>query len=439
LNQLAKIRDLVVIARTSMLQYAEDPLPIPEIAKALKVATVMECSVRYANGRVLITAQLIDGRTGGHLWSDEFNRDLTDVFAVQAEVAEQIALAMQVELLPDEQARIENRPTESAEAYQYYLHALSLPDWVVFPDYLPAYIHLLERSIMADPNFADAYAALAHGYRVRGDRDLSVEYAQKAIEISPTMGRAYDELGYSWGSYYARQDEALAAAERAAELSPNDPWILTNYSAHLAETTGDYSEAIRLGKRALAVDPKGELPCPCGGVNGRLGFIYLRAGDLEAAARHLKEAIKLEPDVYLLYLNLATVEYLNGDLESAKKNLNHALQILPSGGTYRIGYAAHLYGLLGEREQAVKILARQEEAIARRGGDIWRPLGWAALGTRDRVRALEEWTMTVDGYLLEDKSVSLGRISRFRDNWLNDPILEEPDFLELRRRLGFSG
>ena len=82
LNQLAKIRDLVVIARTSMLQYAEDPLPIPEIAKALKVATVMECSVRYANGRVLITAQLIDGRTGGHLWSDEFNRDLTDVFAV---------------------------------------------------------------------------------------------------------------------------------------------------------------------------------------------------------------------------------------------------------------------------------------------------------------------------------------------------------------------
>ncbi len=113
LKQLAKISDLVVIARTSVMQYEEDPPPIPEIAKALNVGTVMEGSVRYASGRVLITAQLIDGQTGAHLWSDEFNRELTDVFAVQAEVAGHIATAMQVQLLPDELARIENRPTDS--------------------------------------------------------------------------------------------------------------------------------------------------------------------------------------------------------------------------------------------------------------------------------------------------------------------------------------
>ncbi|MDH3673562.1 MAG: adenylyl cyclase, partial [Gammaproteobacteria bacterium] len=107
LNQLGKIRDLAVIARTSVMQYKQDPLPIPEIAKALNVETVMEGSVRYADGRVLITAQLIDGRTGRHLWSDEFNRELADLFAVQAEVAQRIATALQVQLLPEEQARIE--------------------------------------------------------------------------------------------------------------------------------------------------------------------------------------------------------------------------------------------------------------------------------------------------------------------------------------------
>ncbi len=152
LNQLAKISDLVVIARTSVMQYEKNPPPIPEIAKVLNVEMVMEGSVRYASGRVLITAQLIDGRTGAHLWSDEFNRDLADVFAVQAEVAEHIATAMQVQLLPDERVRIENRPTESTEAYQHYLHALSLPAPFIFPQYMSAQRESLERAIAADPD-----------------------------------------------------------------------------------------------------------------------------------------------------------------------------------------------------------------------------------------------------------------------------------------------
>ena len=146
LNQLAKISDLIVIARTSVMQYEEDPPPIHEIAKALNVESIMEGSVRYADGRVLISAQLIDGRTGGHLWSDEFNRELTDVFAVQAEVAQQIAMALQAQLLPDELARIENRPTESTEAYQHYLHALSMPPTARYPEYVPAHIESLKRA-----------------------------------------------------------------------------------------------------------------------------------------------------------------------------------------------------------------------------------------------------------------------------------------------------
>ena len=146
LNQLAKIRDLTVMSRTSVMQYEQDPPPIPEIAGALNVETVLEGSVRYANGRVLITAQLIDGSTGRHLWSDEFNRELADIFAVQAEVARRIAAALEVQLLPDEQARIETRATESIEAYQHYLHAMSLPNFLIFPEYGPAFIESIKRA-----------------------------------------------------------------------------------------------------------------------------------------------------------------------------------------------------------------------------------------------------------------------------------------------------
>jgi TolB-like protein/Tfp pilus assembly protein PilF len=433
LNQLAKIHDLVVISRTSVMQYDNDRPPIPEIAEALNVATIMEGSVRYADGRVLITAQLIDGQTDAHLWSDEFNRDLADVFAVQAEVAEHIAMAMQVQLLPEEQARIANRPTASTEAYQHYLHALSFPSPFIFPQYMSAKRESLERAIAADPDFAEAYMELAWDYYSERKRDIAVEYAQKAIELDPTLGRAFLVLGIIYEQFYVRQDEARAAYKRAAELGPNDPFILMSHGRRSAEQSGEYAEAIRSGERAVAIDPNDA------GLHDQLGFIYLRAGDLPEAVRYISEAIRLDPGVYLDYLNLATVEYLNGDLSVTRENLDRAVQIMASGSTQRVGYLGYLYGLLGEPDKAANLLARLEELNTDRQSDNQLPLGWAVLGTGDKERALRQWTITVNGYLEENRRVSPGRISRFRDNWLNDPMLEEPEFLELRRRLGYKG
>jgi len=434
LNQLAKISGLIVISRTSVMQYEENRPPIPEIAEALNVATVMEGSVRYADGRVLITAQLIDGKTDAHLWSDEFDRELVDVFAIQAEVAKQIATAMRVQLLPDELSRIENRGTESAEAYQHYLHAQSLPNPQIRPEYLPSIIGSLERAIAADPEYAEAYAALAWAYYTGGlEPDLVIEEtALKAIELEPTVDGAYSVLGIVYSNYYARQEEASAAYERAVELSPGDPFNLTGYAYYLAKKGGDYTEAIRLGERAMAIDPTNAF------AHHRLGFIYMHARDLAAASRNMREAIRLNPGNYLAYLNLGFVEYLSGDSRAAKENLDHAVSIMSPRATYRADYIVYLYGLLGDAEQAAKLLSRLEEIYGEAERPIGRSLDWAVLGIRDKERALREWTMTVDGYLEENEGVPIGRITRFRDNWLNDPMLEEPEFLELRRRLGFK-
>jgi len=298
---------------------------------------------------------------------------------------------------------------------------------------MPAYIESLDRAIAADPQFAEAYAALAFGYYAARERDIAIDYAQKAIELDPTIARPYLTLGLIYEQYYVRQEEAHAAYERAVELSPNDPFILINHGRRQAELSGDYAQTIRSGQRAVAIDPKDA------NLHNHLGFIYLRAGDLPAAARHIREGIRLGTGSYLGYLDLATVEYLNGNRSAARENLDRAEQIMASGATQRVGYIAYLYGLLGGSDQASKLLARLEESNTYRQRQNQLRLGWAVLGTGDKERALREWTITVDGYLEENLRVAPGRISRFRDNWLNDPILEQPEFLELRRQLGFSG
>lgn len=432
LNQLGQFSDLFVIASASVMQYANDPPPIPEIAKALNVEVVMTGSVRYADGRVLITAQLIEGRTGRQIWSKEYRRELTDVFAVQGEVAEQIAMAMQVQLIPEERARVEKRPTESEKAYQHYLYALSLSNWAVAPEIWDAYTQSLERAIVEDPDFAEAYALLSYTYAVRGDTDIAIRYANKAIELEPTVATAYRTLGDIDADYFARQDRSREALKRSVELSPNDAANLSYYAYRLSDDGGDFSEAIRLLKRSVAIDPTSAE------ANFRLGYVLMLSGDLSSASTYLSKALSVEPN-YANLLNMATFQYLDGNHASALDNLNRALQLMSSRAVFRVDYLAYLYGLLGEPAKAAELVAHFQEIFGDKERQAGRTLGWGILGTRDKDRALREWTDTVNAYIDDDQPVSPGRISRFRENWLNDPMLEEPEFLELRRRLGFTG
>ncbi len=128
LNELANIKGMNVISRTAMLRYADGTTPIPQIAEELRVETVMEGSVQYANGRVLVTAQLIDPTTNAHLWSENYDREFADIFAIQADIATQIAIAMRTQLSADERLRIAKQMTSSPEAYALYLRAMELAD-----------------------------------------------------------------------------------------------------------------------------------------------------------------------------------------------------------------------------------------------------------------------------------------------------------------------
>jgi len=227
LNQLAKLSALNVIARTTMRQYENTDKSILEIAEELNVETVMEGSVRrYADGRVLVTVQLIDPETNAHLWSESYNREFADVFAIQAEIAMNIANALEAEFSLEELTN-GRLPTSSAEAYALYLRAID-----VFDDGdLQAVPSTLNRAIALDPGFANAYALMARYYAEQllsgaaGNNPneverLALENADLALSLDPTVAFAHLALG-QLHQLNGRAEDALASYRRAVNLSPD--------------------------------------------------------------------------------------------------------------------------------------------------------------------------------------------------------------------------
>ncbi len=434
LNQLAKIQDLSIIARTSVLPYENNPMPVPEIAEALNVEMVMEGSVRYADDRVLITAQLIDGRTGSHLWSEEFNRTLTDIFAIQAEIATRIAMELETQLSTAEQESLSVRPTESQAAYALYLRALETMSFNEDSSVAHA-----EQAIALDENFALAYAVKARvlGYNYAGEvaraaresteaalavaSDLEgqvIEAAERALELDPTLGLAHAALGVMHTRRW-RRDEAAAAFAKAYELTPNDTEVLNWYSFFYS-LTNRFDDSIDMALRAVELDPQGSIR--------ELADAYFFAGRFDAAAA-IHEARFADDDPFLGgYEAYAEIEAARGNSAVALENL--AIQeTLDPGGSGRHARAAYVYSRLGQGEDA----ARKFEGLQQLSpSPIHLAIGHLSVGNTDEaLRLLRE--------LAESELPSPGTWLTvvLKTNLYNDPVLERPEFVEVRSRLGF--
>jgi len=205
LNQLTKLRFLRVLSRTTMQQYLGTRKGASEIASELNVDTIMEGSVRYADGRVLVTTQLVDGDTDENLWSHSYEHAFSNIFAIQSDIAMNVAQALQAELLPDERERVHRPPTSSVRAYDFYLSATALY-WQQTPTASPQAIADVEQAIALDPGFALAWALRADAHLVAGffdpsnaakHREIGMESARRAVEIDPTLGRPYASLGFA--------------------------------------------------------------------------------------------------------------------------------------------------------------------------------------------------------------------------------------------------
>jgi TolB-like protein/class 3 adenylate cyclase/Tfp pilus assembly protein PilF len=269
LTNLAKVADLKVISRTSVMQYKSAATRnLPEIAQQLGVAHVLEGSVQRAGNRVRVSAQLIDARSDAHLWAERYDRDLADVFAIQSEIAKTIADQLQAKISPSEKAAIEKAPTTDLAAFDLYERAKALWADVTDPlhakEKLPQAAQLLDEAVARDPQFLLAWCLLSrvHGalYWTGHDHtparlDLANVAVQTALRLQPEAGEAHRALATYY--YYGFRDYARARSELAIARStlPNDAEVFL-YTGLIDRREGHWEEATRNMERALELDPR---------------------------------------------------------------------------------------------------------------------------------------------------------------------------------------
>ena len=301
LNSLARINELQVSARTSSFYFKGKDAELSTIAHKLNVASVLEGSVRRAGTTVRITAQLNNAITGFHLWSQTYDRDLSDVLKLQTEIAAAVAAALKVTLLGDVGAKIELGGTRNSTAFDAYLRGSNpLSNTVGDAAGLQAAIAAFTEAIRLDPDYALAFAdrALALGRyasengadsaSVRAGLDKAVNDARRAIKLAPELAEGYRALAYveSATQQYAQASEAI---ERALALAPGNAQALSQYS-RFAAFMGRADTGIAVGRRAVALDPLNS------NTHFNLGFaLYLARRYVEAMAA-LDGALALEPD-----------------------------------------------------------------------------------------------------------------------------------------------
>ena len=421
--QLTKIRSLKVISRASVMRYKRREPSLQEIAATLGVGTLLDGSVRRAGNQVRIVAQLVDVADDQPLWSETYDRKLTDIFAIQTDVALEIASALEAELSPAERRRIHREPTDSLQAYQAYLqgrfwYGRYTNDGIkkgleyfnqaiaVDSEYALAYVGIamayaeiavgqdlgeikpeeahrrarqaVETALRIDPELGEAHSMLGllsftHDFDwVRAESEFKL-----ALELSPGSADIYDHYGWLCGSM-ERWDEALALVKHAEEL---DPLMHRSDVASTLVRAGRYEEALASAKHAVTFDPQH------GRSNSTLGWALIKLGRIDEGLASLERAVSANPGnaMYLSQLGQAYAETGN------RTRAHEVLRVLEDLARQRYVspyHLAYVYTGLGDAERALDLL---ERAYGERAGSVYGIKGsflFAPLRSHPRFKAL---------------------------------------------------
>jgi TolB-like protein/DNA-binding winged helix-turn-helix (wHTH) protein/Flp pilus assembly protein TadD len=440
LNELAKVRDLHAMARTSVLRYADGQTPISQIAEDLNVQTVMEGTVQYADGRVRISVRLLDAVSGTPLWSEIYDREFTDIFAIQMDIAHRIASALRANLTPRDKEMLAEKPTQSFEAYAAYLRAIGVGVLEGGLDTTPeqsAAIHQsLDQALTLDPNFAIVYALKARDYAysmarlvrcsdeqtVTARDELARENAEKALALDAKCGMAHAALAvahrFAW-----RDKEARLAFNSALDLNPRDPRVLRDVAFfHLFR--GNYDTAFEVAREIAEIEPL------LG--NYLIAWALMLLGKFEDAIDACQRVLSLQPDFSLAHQLHGFVMLSKGDKATAVEALRLSEELGYKSSVYAIAQTGFAYQILGYREDARRIF-EQIEILAQEY--IVTDAAWALeyLAVEDQDKALRSLSRAAD-QSSAGEDISAATIAT---NFFSAPVLEQPEFLELRRRLGF--
>jgi adenylate cyclase len=367
LTDLSKVSSLFVVARNTSFTYKGRHVDVPQVAQRLNVSHVLEGSVRKAGGRVRITAQLIDGRTGGHVWAERYDRNLDDIFALQDEISQAIVKALKLKLLPTEKQAIENRGTSNVAAYDIYLRGRQLIRREKETESRAA-AEMFRQAVRLDSTFAAAYAGLAQilALMIFRKQELAKTMLAEARQASERALALAPELAEAWVSraivhMVAREFEDSARAyERAIALDPR------SFDAHyfygrFHVTQGDHARAIEQYEQAIEIDPDNYLPMTLAiQENQAVGDASSVRRAIERAWAAIERRLAMDPDDSAAYDHGAGVLMLLGRVEESRQFSERAIALRPDDGATHYN-AACCAALAKNYERSLDLLERAVE------------------------------------------------------------------------------
>jgi TolB-like protein/Flp pilus assembly protein TadD len=433
LTRLAKVADLKVISRTSTQRFKSAPSDLRDIAKQLGVMHILEGSVQKANDQVRVNVQLINAATAAHLWADTYDRKLTDIFAVESEIAKSIADALQAKLSSSAEHVLASRPTEDPEAHELYLKGRYFWNRRTGANLQKA-VGYFERAIEKDPRYALAYSGLADchvllpvypelGTYPRDEMPKALTAAHKAVELDDTLAEAHTSLGRALASDL-QLSAAISEFKRAIELNPSYA-TAHQWFGECLQSRGRVKDALAELKRAQEVDPLSLVN------NALVGFALDTVGQSDEAIAQLRRTIELDPSFANSHALLGNVLEHQGNLEEAVVEYEKANSL--NADPINLAQLARAYFLVGRKAEAqqlwdkLKSLSQQQYVPAYSMAVVQ-----LAFGDKDEaIRLLEK---SFEDHAPFDSS-DLGWI--LIDHRL-DPLRSDPRFENLITRI-FSG
>jgi eukaryotic-like serine/threonine-protein kinase len=383
--QLSKINDLKVISRTSVMQYKELKKNVRDIGKELGVATVLEGSVRRSGNKVRVVAQLIDATNEGHLWADTYDKEMTQVFAIQSDVAQRIAAALQAKLSLAEKGRIDKKQTEDTEAYQLYLKGRFYWNKRRVEDLKKA-IEYFSQATEKDPGYALAYAGLASAFVLLPQHGLPLpdewyakarNAATKALEIDSSLAEAHAVLGLIANDHEFDWAGAESHYRRAIELDPGYPTAHQWYAATL-QYVGRFDQALSEARRAHELDPLSLI------INYGLADALYMMRHYDEATRQYESTLALDPTFPWAHLGLASLYQVQGRYDQAIAECE-SMEHVAGNSPLSLVYLARAYAMAGRRTDAQRIL-NELLPLAQRGSALTCGIGevYYSLGNKDK-------------------------------------------------------
>jgi serine/threonine-protein kinase len=418
LTRLAKVADLKVISRTSTQHFKSAPDNLPQIAKQLGVAHIVEGSVQKSNDQVRVNVQLINALTDAHLWAETYDRKLTDIFTVESEIAKTIADTLQARLTGSEKNSIAKTPTVDPEAYELYLRGKFFAEKRTGAD-LRKSIEYYDQSIAKDPGYPLAYVGLADSHLLltaygatstKEEASPARAALKKALALDDSLAQAHASSGLL-ATLELDLNRAISELERAIQLNPNyataHHWIALPLMA-----IGQSDRAIAEGKRAIELDPLSLI------INADFCWVYFNARRFDEAEAQARKTLEMDPRFYVAHYYLGEAFQFKGKLTDATAEYQKSFE--SNNDPFSLAMLGQACARQGKTDEARKILARLREQAK---SQYISPYAFAVVLTAlgDKARAIDELER---GYDDTGFYISLIKVDPLFDDLRADPRFE---------------